>query len=571
MRWFTGFAVVLFVTASAVGQAVPTFRSRTELVLVPVKVTKSKRHVAGLQRQQFRILEDGVERNIASFEEVRSASSAPAQAPELPSDTFSNQPVASGPGHLTIFLMDLLNTPVMYHDKLRKDTVHYLETHANDGPFMVTVLSCDGLHIIQNYSADPQVVLKALDRIRLHRNMPTIEPADMLPLSPPLTVRLPSDMGQIRPPSDAQNSGGQEVGAKLVDPAKSSSALGFNNPRNEFLALARAYQQASVIELSLDALTQLANSLAAIPGRKSLIWIGGGLPDLYEDLRLYQGGRFLYTREKFNQTWAALNAANIAVYPVSAVQPDNPVWTPPSFPSMRGSRVMVPSSIFVPLSDRGAVLQMAAFAEETGGTMCGFENDYGNCFKKVVADSADYYMLSYYTSGERRPGWHKIKVKVDVPHTSVRAREGYMLPAANQDASAAQRVQINTALGSPLDFTTLPLTLRWAPPERNGQAVRASFALMLNAQSLTLADAASNHLKFDLVFLAFNEHGKRVGKITQTVDLHPTDQGIDKMLREGIRYTNYLDLAAGQYTVRIVVRDAQSGKVGSLTVPLKLS
>jgi VWFA-related protein len=555
MRPLVGLVVALLLTSSAAAQNTPTFRSRTELVMVPVKVTKGKQYVPGLQSQQFRIFEDGVERKIASFEEVRLATSSPARPASLPPNTFTNQPATSAPGHLTVFLMDVLNTETIYQDNLRKDLIRYLETHAEEGPFMVAVLAGDGLHVVQNYSADPEVIRKALDRIRPRRTIRQMDPAEL----PSLVLRPRSDIAQI--------SGEQMIGDTPVDTPNSNSGLSVANPHDEFLALAYAYRQAGVIELSLDAMTQLANSLAAIPGRKSLIWGGGGLPDLMAQ-NAAMGARFLYVREKYDQAWAALNAANIAVYPVRAVQTYNPAWTSPASPY---SRVRAPSDIFVALSDTGAIQDMLAFAQKTGGTVCTFQNDLGNCFNKAVRDSADYYLLSYYTSGERRPGWHTIKVKVDSPHASVRARQGYMMPAASQDTRSAQRVQINTALGSPLDFTTVPLTLRWAPPERNGQTVTAPFDLLLNAQALTLSDSQASHLKFDLVVLAFDALGKRAGKITQTVDLHPTGDGLDKMLREGIRYTNRLNLPAGKYTVRIVVRDALSGKVGSLTVPLQLS
>ena len=49
------------------------FTSRTELVLVPTVVTdKSGNHIAGLKKEDFTILENGSERQVATFEEITS-------------------------------------------------------------------------------------------------------------------------------------------------------------------------------------------------------------------------------------------------------------------------------------------------------------------------------------------------------------------------------------------------------------------------------------------------------------------------------------------------------------------
>jgi len=40
--------------------------------------------------------------------------------------------------------------------------------------------------------------------------------------------------------------------------------------------------------------------------------------------------------------------------------------------------------------------------------------------------------------------------------------------------------------------------------------------------------------------------------------------------QSGLAYNGSLDLAAGEYTVRFVVRDDQSGRTGSVAAPLKV-
>ena len=89
----------------------PTFRAQSELVTVPVVVTnKSGAHIEHLQKEDFTLLEDGETRPIATFEEVQKPAGprfrTPAQSIE-----FSNQvSPEAGPVHLTILVLDLVNT-----------------------------------------------------------------------------------------------------------------------------------------------------------------------------------------------------------------------------------------------------------------------------------------------------------------------------------------------------------------------------------------------------------------------------------------------------------------------------
>jgi hypothetical protein len=49
------------------------FTARTELVLIPTLVTdKSGNHITGLKKEDFTVLENGVEQKVATFEEITS-------------------------------------------------------------------------------------------------------------------------------------------------------------------------------------------------------------------------------------------------------------------------------------------------------------------------------------------------------------------------------------------------------------------------------------------------------------------------------------------------------------------
>jgi VWFA-related protein len=88
------------------------FAVRTELVLIPTVVTdKSGKHIPGLKKEDFTVLEDGTEQKIATFDEITSAPQRMSR-PDIP-DEFSNA-VAAEPTtrRVTLVVLDLINTRI---------------------------------------------------------------------------------------------------------------------------------------------------------------------------------------------------------------------------------------------------------------------------------------------------------------------------------------------------------------------------------------------------------------------------------------------------------------------------
>ena len=56
----------------------------------------------------------------------------------------------------------------------------------------------------------------------------------------------------------------------------------------------------------------------------------------------------------------------------------------------------------------------------------------------------------------------------------------------------------------------------------------------------------------------------------QMVDVHLTPERLSAIRQKGISYSGAMDLAPGEYTVRLVVRDNSSRRVGSVDAPLKV-
>jgi hypothetical protein len=81
-----------------------------------------------------------------------------------------------------------------------------------------------------------------------------------------------------------------------------------------------------------------------------------------------------------------------------------------------------------------------------------------------------------------------------------------------------------------------------------------------------------NHLNFDLAVAAFDDNSKKgqppAVTIGRTITTAVPDAQMAALRNTGIGMKNTIALGPGQYTVRVVIRDNVTGKIGSVTTPL---
>jgi VWFA-related protein len=335
----------------------------------------------------------------------------------------------------------------------------------------------------------------------------------------------------------------------------------------------QSFEQRLAITYTLQGMQQVAQALTGFPGRKSLIWAGGGFPFNVSDntMQLAPAGRDMLSDvlPMYEHTWQLLNDAQIAFYPVDVKGLQNV-----SLPSASISR---PGKNFVRnmswrQMDTQATIQ--TFASATGGRAYFNSNDLAKGFRDAVKDSAEYYMLGYYLDRSKtKSGWRKLAVKVKRDHMEVRARSGFFVTNATVDPENSRNSDISLALQSPLDYTSLALVARWdkIEPGKDPGKKRVNYEMHLAPDAALINDADNNHIVLDFVALAKTPEGKTVDRPTgQKVDVHLTAEKLSAIQQSGLAYNGSLDLAAGEYTVRFVVRDDQSGRTGSVAAPLKV-
>lgn len=85
-----------------------------------------------------------------------------------------------------------------------------------------------------------------------------------------------------------------------------------------------------------------------------------------------------------------------------------------------------------------------------------------------------------------------------------------------------------------------------------------------------MAESDQNHLNIDFAAAAREPAGKVVATNGRTLDAHLKPESLQQIRSSGITYKGALELAPGEYSVRFVVRDNLTGRLGSVTAPLRV-
>jgi VWFA-related protein len=529
------------------------FSARTELVLIPTLVTdKSGNHITGLKKEDFTVLENGAEQKIATFEEITSDPHRLSR-PKNPNEFSNSMAGETSSRRITLLMLDLINTRFVDQVYARKDLLKYLTQSVDQRePTALYTLTRSGIHVVHDFTTDPRVLVAALHKVKGDSSQMVDSQEDV----EAITGSASPDGSAGVDPSQVQTEA-QQLQTMMED-----SELNF-----------QSFEQRVAITYTLEGMQQIAQALAGFPGRKSLIWASGGFPFSVSDstMQLAPAGRDTLSDvlPLYEHTWQLLNDAQISLYPVD-VKGLQVVGLPSASvrnPGKNYGRNMTWRN----LDTQGS---FEVFASMTGGRAYFNSNDLVKGFREAVNDSAQYYMLGYYLDRSKtKSGWRKLAVKVKREHVDVRARSGFFVSNATVNPESTRDNDISTALQSPLDYTSLALMARWGAIEAGKEAgkKRVNFQMRLAPETVLIDGADNNHVVLEFVALAKTPEGKQADHpVGMKVENHLTADKALEVRQNGVVYSGALEVAPGEYTVRFVVRDDLSGRVGSVSAPLKV-
>jgi VWFA-related protein len=557
---------------AAGGESGAVLHANVNLVLVDVVVTERGNAVHGLERSRFHVLEDGHEQRITAFDEVvpksgPSASAAAAQAALLP-HTYSNVPVYPAATAANVLLLDALNTPMENQAEMREQAAAYLGGMAPGAAMAIFTLSTH-LQMIRGFSTDAAELVNAVEK-----------------------GKNGAEQSALMNPTDPQS----------LNPTANELALSGNAIAQvkQQLANEAAFQTDQRVNMTLDAMKQLARYLSGIPGRKNVIWFSGSFPialdpndQLPEPMRNMRN----YTDE-VRETNELLASARVAVYPVDArgvitEASASASYKPP--PNVAFGRVNLPAPAQADAAAQRETesehASMQKIADATGGKAYLHTNDLKGAMQNALENGSSYYTVGYVPPKGPDGQFRKIQVRLDGAHYDLAYRRGYVAVAmkqrGNENREDSNALNGATQHGAPFATQVLfearvldsadPLLKGTHLPEGpagemaaklSGPVRRYVAELAVDPHTLSFTELPDGQHQVSLKFgmVSFDREGKRTDFLGRSIAMKfPSDQ-YAQIMAHGVRVRMLLDLPKGEGFLRIAVEDVDADRVGSLEV-----
>jgi VWFA-related protein len=573
--------VIQFFSSVARGQTAEgslTLHATASAVVVDV-VVKDKEHraVHGLTQADFIISEDKKPQAVAGFEE-HTARAVIYSLPKMPPGVFTNMALAPAGSAVNVILIDSLNTPLTDQAFMRDQILKFV-----NGPEPLRNVAIFGLsmklRMLQGFSSDPAVLRGVVNR-QFGKTSPLL--ADQIGGS-----GVPDSISDVM--SSPANS---------LMPAEVVAAMQTLEDSNNSLS------EQIRVRYTLDELNQLARYLAAIPGRKNLIWFSGNFPIDILPAAVATGADDHFAtvadaEAEYRETAALLSRSQVAVYPIDA---GGLTTSPTTAASSAGSRYAGNPRNFNKdelnyfEQQASGHATMARMAEDTGGKAFYKTNDLAQAVHDAIDDGSNYYTLVYTPANNKSDGgFRRIDVKLTKESgCTLEYRRGYFTdkPVSGRKALVAGNAGTVTTAEKAMLHGVPPATQilykvliqpatssteshladrnvtgakGYAPANPPYRRLVVAFAVAPGDLAFSTNANGMREANLNFVSMVYQPDGLLVCTRSDTLTVKLNDADFRKLVQGGLRFTQEISVPdKGDYSLRTGVYDIASNRLGSM-------
>jgi len=514
-------------------------RSQTNVVLVDVRVTAKGKPVTDLTEKDFRVFEDGAPQTITSLsleniEKLAQASTANGPPPTIDLDKLPPNvaPAQVLQDHrLTLLFFDV--SSMQPDDLMRalKAATTFVKQRLTPADLVAVVTYTLDLRVVQNFTNDRDALTKAINGILRGEESSNL-----------------AANGSVGA-AGATDASGQEVVTQDTSDAFTPDETEFNIFNTDE---------------KLAAVESLAEMLRAVPGRKIVIHFSSGIT-----------GTGIENEAQLLATEAAANQSNVSLYTMDArgllaLPPGGDATAASPSGSAAYRDVATTSQISSMHSSRET---LASLAQDTGGRTFYDTNDFGEAFQEIQSENSSYYLLGYSPTNTRSDGrFRRIRVEVTRPGVKVEARPGYYAPKSfRQFTREDKEEELQQAINLDEPFLDLPFVVDASYFLRPDNTYYVVLAAKIPGSAVQLLKKSNTHeTEFDFIWRATDPSGKPVGVLRDTLPVKVSGESYDMLLAGNFLYEGSLVLPPGKYQLKVLVRENQTGKMGTFEEPLRL-
>jgi VWFA-related protein len=312
----------------------------------------------------------------------------------------------------------------------------------------------------------------------------------------------------------------------------------------------------------LFALRAISKSLEKISEKKSLLYFSGGISrDGIENQASLR---------------SAINAAvraNLAIYSVDTrgLQAISPLGDA-STGSLRGTGAYSGGALLNNMNANFATQEvMSTLSVDTGGKAFFDSNDFAPAFAQVQRDTSAYYAIGFRSTNLARDGkYRKLTIKINRPGIKLEYRPGYYAPADFQHSGHEDRErELEEQLASDLPATDMAVYMdaMYFRLDENRFYVPVSL-IVPGSQIPFLKGGDKDKATLDIIGSVIDEFKRPIGHARETVKLNLDSS--QQARQKNIQYTTSFNLPPGKYKMKFVVRENQTGRMGSFEAEITL-
>ncbi|MEA2693867.1 MAG: hypothetical protein QOJ16_3254 [Acidobacteriota bacterium] len=538
--------------------------SQVLAVEVPVNVTgRDGQPVRGLKATDFEVYDEGAAQPVTGFEVVDLETLSPppaAQAAPVPPPPAA-EPVSSARRHfLLLFDLSFSNPIAVLKARLAARDFLLQSLRPTDLAAVATFSIDTGPRLVVTFTSDRAQLARGIDTLgtrQLAQSTQRVDPLRFVIEEPVSDTVVGTARDSNTSPQSAELRADTE--AALLESIK---AVGKAADRDQ-----RSFERTRIKALARS-MGDLAKALDSVKGRKYLIYFSEGFDsrlllgrnpegseseeensDILEGHheRVDSDNRFGNTQlqKSVNDMLEQFRRADCVIQAVD----------------IGGLRAGADLSGSIRNTGQDALFYMA---NETGGELFKDANNLRQQLDRVLDRTTVTYLLTFERSDLKLDGaYHRLRVKAKLPAGArLSYRTGYYAPRPFRSLDALERnLLASDGILSAVPRRDVDISLLVAPFRAARDRAYVPVIIEAGGKGL-LAGQKGDKLKLELYTYVTNQRGEMKDFFTQVFGLDVA-KGRQALLDSGVKYYGHLDLPPGQYRVRVLVRNADTGRTGT--------
>ncbi len=517
------------------------FTATANLVVVDVMVEdRAGKPLEGLKKEDFVVLEDGKPQvvSIFDFQKLSFEALPPAPpplkrslfvAPEKPADEPVIRPPEPGQikyqdRRLLVLFFDFTSMPPADQIRAQEAGLKFIAERMTAADLVSIMTFTNRLRIEQDFTDDRETLGEIIRSFRI---------------------------GEMAELAEAGPTGEEEE-------AEDDTATLFIADETEFNIFNT--------DRKLSALETAVKHLGVLPEKKALVYFSSGV-----------GKTGVENQSQLRATVNAALGANVAFYPLDV---RGLMALPPGGDASRAAPRG--TAVFSGKAQREQRLKfndeqetLYSLAADTGGKALLDSNDLTDGIRQAQRDIRSYYVLGYYSANPAQDGrFRRIQVRLTgFPQARLQHRPGYFAPKEYRFFTAADKErQLEDALLAGNPVTELPVALEVDHFRLASDRYFVPVAAKLPGWGVSLAKkGASETGDFDFIGQVRDPKRRLVGSLRDTIRVKLSEADALALARRHLHYDTGFTLPPGEYRIKFLARDNQSGKMGTFetafTVP----